>query len=151
MAQSYQTFAEGLGDMIPWKTDAPLYHLPIATVTLIVLNTIAFVASMYAENPEHWVLAFGDGVHPVQWISNIFLHGDPMHLLGNMIFLWAFGLVIEGKIGWWRFLLVYMGLGAFESAAAQLFMLGGEGFALGASGAIYGLVAMVLFGRLATR
>ncbi len=133
--------------MFPWKTDAPIYHLPIATVVLIVLNTIAFVVSVSAEHVEDvepWMLAFGDGLHPLQWVSNLFLHGDPMHLLGNMVFLWAFGLVIEGKIGWWRFLLVYLAMGVFESAVSQVSMLGGEGMALGASGAIYGLVAMAL-------
>jgi membrane associated rhomboid family serine protease len=133
--------------MFPWKTDAPIYHLPFATVGLILLNMIAFVAEMRAESIEQiepWVLSFGDGLHPLQWVSNLFLHADPMHLLGNMIFLWAFGLVIEGKIGWWRFLLVYLAMGIFESAVSQIAMLGGEGAALGASGAIYGLVAMAL-------
>jgi membrane associated rhomboid family serine protease len=133
--------------VFPWKTDAPIYHLPVATVTLIVLNAIAFFVTINAteiENVEPWMLAFGDGLHPVQWVSNIFMHADVMHLVGNMIFLWAFGLVIEGKIGWWRFVLVYLGMGVFESATAQLFMLNGEGWALGASGAIYGLVAMAL-------
>ncbi len=130
--------------LIPWNTDAPVYHFPYATIGLIVANTLAFAASLAAEDPEPWMLAFGDGLHPVQWVTNIFMHADPMHLLGNMIFLWAFGLVIEGKLGWWRFLLVYLGLGAFESGVSQIGMLGGEGFALGASGAIYGLLAMAL-------
>ncbi len=38
-----------------------------------------------------FVLAFGDGLHPVQWISNIFLHAGFMHLVGNMVFLCPFG------------------------------------------------------------
>jgi membrane associated rhomboid family serine protease len=130
--------------LIPWNTDAPIYHFPYATIGLIVVNTLAFGAELAAEDPEPWMLAFGDGLHPTQWITNVFMHADPLHLLGNMIFLWAFGLVIEGKLGWWRFLLVYLGLGAFESAVSQIGMLGGEGVALGASGAIYGLLAMAL-------
>lgn len=129
---------------IPWNTDAPIYHFPYATIGLIVASTVVFGAELAAEDPEPWMLAFGDGLHPVQWVTNIFMHADPLHLLGNMIFLWAFGLVIEGKVGWWRFLLVYVGLGAFESAVSQIGMLGGEGVALGASGAIYGLLAMAL-------
>jgi membrane associated rhomboid family serine protease len=129
---------------IPWNTDAPIYHFPYATIGLIVVNTVAFFAALSAADPVPWMLAFGDGLHPVQWLTNLFMHADLMHLLGNMIFLWAFGLVIEGKIGWWRFLLVYLGLGIFESAVSQIGMLGGEGLALGASGAIYGLLAMAL-------
>ncbi len=58
-----------------------------------------------------WGLTHGEGLHPVQWVTNNFLHGRIFHLVGNMIFLWGFGLVVEGKLGWWRFLLVYMGIG----------------------------------------
>src|SRR5215216_3010987 len=130
--------------IIPWNTDAPIYHFPFATIGLILANTLAFVAILSAEDPEPWLLSFGDGLHPAQWLTNVFLHADLGHLLGNMIFLWGFGLVIEGKVGWWRFLLLYLGLGAFESAVSQIAMLGGSGFALGASGAIYGLLAMAL-------
>jgi membrane associated rhomboid family serine protease len=130
--------------IIPWNTDAPIYHFPFATIGLIVANTAAFVAILSAEDPFPWLLSFGDGLHPAQWVTNVFLHADLTHLLGNMIFLWGFGLVIEGKVGWWRFLLIYLGLGVFESAVSQIAMLGSSGFALGASGAIYGLLAMAL-------
>jgi len=130
--------------IIPYNTDAPLYHRPFATVGLIAANIAVFVALVESPNIELWMLAFGQGLQPLQWISSLFLHAGIGHLLGNMLFLWVFGLVIEGKLGWWRFLLVYLGLGAFESAVTQLSMLHGEGFALGASGAIYGLLAMAL-------
>ena len=108
---------------------APIYHFPFATIGLIVVNAAAFGTTIAHEHPEEWMLAFGQGLHPVQWITSAFLHADIMHLVGNMIFLWAFGLVIEGKLGWWRFLIVYLGLAAFESAVVQLCMLGGEGYA----------------------
>ncbi len=130
--------------IIPYNTDAPLYHRPFATIGLIVVNTIVFVATVNHPHIEPWLLAFGQGLHPLQWITSVFLHDGLGHLLGNMLFLWVFGLVIEGKLGWWKFLLVYLGLGAVESAAAQVFMLDGDGYALGASGAIYGLLAMAL-------
>jgi membrane associated rhomboid family serine protease len=130
--------------IIPWNTDAPLYHFPFATIGLIVVNTAVFIATFGSEDPEPWMLAFGQGLEPQQWLTNVFMHADIGHLVGNMIFLWAFGLVIEGKLGWWKFLLVYLGLGAFESAVSQVYMLNGTGFALGASGAIYGLLAMAL-------
>jgi membrane associated rhomboid family serine protease len=130
--------------IIPFNTDAPLYHRPIATIGLIAVNTIVFVATANHPNIEPWLLAFGQGLQPVQWITSVFLHNGVIHLLGNMVFLWVFGLVIEGKLGWWKFLLVYLGLGAAESAAVQIFMLDGDGYALGAAGAIFGLMAMAL-------
>ncbi|MEX2140010.1 MAG: rhomboid family intramembrane serine protease [Pirellulales bacterium] len=130
--------------IIPYNTDAPLYHRPFATIGLIAMNTLVFVALLGRSDVEPWMLAFGQGLQPVQWITSLFLHDGLGHLLGNMLFLWVFGLVIEGKLGWWRFLLVYLGLGAFESGLTQILMQHQDGFALGASGAIFGLLAMAL-------
>ena len=45
-----------------------------------------------------------------------------MHLIGNMIFLWAFGIIVEGKLGWWAFTLVYLGIGVAENAGIQLLL-----------------------------
>lgn len=130
--------------LIPWNTDAPIYHFPFVTIALIVVNTAAFFAALQSDEPERWMLAFGDGLHPVQWVSSAFMHADIVHLLGNMIFLWGFGLVIEGKLGWWRFALIYLGLATIQSAIVQACMQHQPGYALGASGAIYGLLAMSL-------
>ena len=135
--------------LIPWNTDAPLYHAPWATGGLIAVNTAVFVAIVLGvHNPETiapWILSYGDGLHPLQWITANFLHAGLMHLIGNMIFLWAFGLVIEGKLGWLRFTAVYLGLGLAESAFEQICTLGfAGGGSLGASAIIYGLLAMAM-------
>src|SRR5579862_4155845 len=91
---------------------------------------------------EPWALQFGQGLHPLQWITNNFLHADILHLVGNMFFLWGFGLVVEGKLGWWRFLLLYLTMGAIYGFIIQAVMLGAHGAALGASGVIFGLMAI---------
>ena len=130
--------------IIPWNTDAPIYHFPFVTIGLIVINTGVFFATLQSYDAEQWMLAFGEGLVPYQWVTSVFMHAHLGHLLGNMIFLWAFGLVIEGKLGWWRFLLVYLGLGIVQSAVVQICMQHEPGCALGASGAIYGLLAMAL-------
>jgi hypothetical protein len=86
-------------------------------------------------------------LHPHEWLSSIFMHAGPGHLIGNMMFLWLFGLVVEGKLGWWRFLCCYLAIGMGQMAITQLAMLGytGESIgALGASGAIFGLIAMAM-------
>jgi membrane associated rhomboid family serine protease len=128
---------------LPYGTDAPVYYWPFATVGLIVLNVLLFIVTLAApEQVEPLVLAFGDGLHPFQWVSNAFLHAGFVHLAGNMVFLWCFGLIVEGKLGWYKMLAVYLGLAAAEGAISQIIMLGGEGGALGASGAIFGLMAM---------
>src|SRR6266566_4216395 len=94
--------------LIPYNTDAPIYHFPFVTVGLIVVNAAVLVACAKADDQvvEGWMLQFGQGLHPLQWISNNFMHAGVMHLIGNMFFLWGFGLVVEGKLGWWRFLLL---------------------------------------------
>jgi membrane associated rhomboid family serine protease len=105
--------------IIPWGTDAPLYHRPYATIAMMAINVLVFFVvprDAYAD----YVLILGDGVHPVQWLTNNFLHSGIVHLVGNMIFLWTFGLVVEGKLGWLRFTAVYLLLGVTESAAMQL-------------------------------
>ena len=130
--------------IIPWGTDAPIYHRPIATITLIVLNVLSallFPAGMY----EDWTLVLGEGVHPLQWLTNIFMHAGLGHLVGNMLFLWAFGIIVEGKLGWRAFALVYLGLGVVESALMQILIHSEEPVRmLGASGVVFGVMAMCL-------
>jgi len=133
--------------IIPWSTDAPIYHWPIATAGLIAANVLAFIAlgDGTPEAIEAWSLAYGSGLHPLQWVSSIFVHAGFMHLIGNMIFLWSFGIVVEGKLGWWKFLAVYLGIGVLQSALEQLAMLGAsEGYSCGASAAIFGLMAICM-------
>ncbi len=130
--------------LIPWGTDAPIYHWPIATAGLIVANVAAF-AIVPADQYEAWCLAFGEGLHPLQWITSSFLHANFDHLLGNMLFLWAFGIVVEGKLGWARFLAVYLAICLLDGLLIQLFMWRADsGRALGASSAIFGLMSMCL-------
>jgi len=131
----------------PYATDAPIYHRPIATIGLIVANILAFVAvgGGPTERNAHLWLAWGDGLHPFQWLSSNFVHGDFFHLAGNMIFLWVFGLVVEGKIGWWRFLACYLGVGVGQSMVEQILTLALPGINVrsgGASSAIFGIMAM---------
>jgi len=73
--------------------------------------------------------------------GHIWLHGGILHLLGNLLFLWIFGNAVCAKIGNLRYLPIYLGLG-FISGVAQLVFTGGR--AIGASGAINGIVGMFL-------
>ncbi len=131
--------------LIPWGTDAPIYHWPIATGSIIVINILAFVGESSGVVGEEWTLALGSGLHPLQWVTHNFLHIGPGHLIGNMIFLWAFGMIVEGKLGFFRFLLLYLGIGLAHGALVQSLMLGAkEGHALGASAEVYGLMTLCL-------
>jgi membrane associated rhomboid family serine protease len=87
-----------------------------------------------------YILQYGEGLNPLQWLSSIFLHSDWAHLLGNLIFLWIFGHVVEGVTGPRWFLTLYLGMGIAQCAVEQLMFLGGDGGSLGASSAIYALM-----------
>ena len=131
---------------LPIGTDAPLYHYPITTVGLIITNIVCFGVMVSSGQPDSWVLEFSH-IDPIEWVTNMFAHAGPGHLLGNMFFLWGFGLIVEGKIGWARTLCVYMIIGIVESAIIQAIMCAGgatEGGALGASAAIMGFMAISL-------
>lgn len=144
--------------VIPYKTDATVEHGPWGTIGLILAN---FAVAVFLGFPEpvdesFWgppaeqpfvnslVLEFG-AFRPLQWITNDFVHGGWIHLVFNMIFLWIFGLIVEGLIGWRRFLPIYLGIAVVVSGTVQILMLGAEaGWAAGSSDAIFGLMAIAL-------
>lgn len=74
------------------------------------------------------------------FLSSMFMHGDIMHIGGNMLFLWIFGDNIENLIGHVRYLAFYLICG-FAAAAGQIIM-GPDSIIpmIGASGAISGVL-----------
>ncbi len=80
--------------------------------------------------------------------TSMFLHGGFDHLLGNMIFLFLFGYVVEAVLGRGLYLAGYLLSGLFASGLYLLAEPDSGQLALGASGAIFGLSGMyvVLFG-----
>jgi membrane associated rhomboid family serine protease len=133
--------------IIPWSTDAPIYHRPWATIMLMVVTVAAFVLTARLDDTElePYMLVHGDGLHPLQWITSNFLHSNILHLVGNLIFLWAFALVVEGKVGFFPFLAIFLGIGIVEGGLEQLISLGfDEGTSVGNSAIVYGLMAIAL-------
>src|SRR5690606_4481735 len=92
-------------------------------------------------------------IDPGRMLGAAFLHGSAVHLIGNMLFLLALGLLVEGALGPGRFLAVYL-LGALASSAASLLWRWGEaGGGLGAAGAVAALMGVfcVVWGRQPVR
>jgi membrane associated rhomboid family serine protease len=133
--------------IIPWGTDAPIYYWPWMTIVLIVTNVLVYfgVLSLPEATRASLALTLGDGLHPLQWVTANFIHGNLEHLVGNMLFLWAFAIVVEGKVGAFAFLAIYLGLGITQCGLEQVLALGMEKTAsFGASAVIYGLMTMAL-------
>lgn len=136
--------------IIPYSTDAPIYHLPIATGAMIAVNTVVYLATAQLDEYQieeyvvPWILQYGT-FNPLQWVTSNFLHAGFFHLLGNMFGLWAFGLLVEGKVGWLRFLAIFFGIGITQCAVEQTVMLMADGGgSLGASSIVFGLLAICL-------
>lgn len=130
----------------PYNTDAPIYHWPYVTVLLIAVNVIGLIGCYTGDIDVHeWMLRYDGALHPAQWVTSNFLHAGAWHLIGNLFFLWPFGLLVEGKVGWWRFLLIYLGIGVVQSAGEQAVMLpfaGSVSGSMGASAVIFGLLGI---------
>lgn len=138
----------------PYSTDAPLYHYPIVTGSMIAANVVIYFATMFQVtigNLEfeqiEWLMIQFNQINPLQWLTGNFMHFGFMHLLGNMLFLFCFGLVVEGKLGNMRFLAVYLASCVALGAVVQIpmYFLGSEELAGGASGVISTLMVIALF------
>ena len=104
--------------LIPYGTDAPLYHRPYATIGVIAVNLVLAIA-VPKDAREHWALTMGDGFHPLQWVTHSFLHAGLIHAAGSMSLLWVFGLIVEGKVGPFWFLGSYLAVGILHGATVQ--------------------------------
>ena len=87
---------------------------------------------------------------PVNIFTSMFMHGDWLHIGGNMLFLWIFGNNVEDAMGRVRFLVFYL-LGGLAATALQTFITLYAGTAadaripnLGASGAISAVLGAYL-------
>jgi membrane associated rhomboid family serine protease len=77
-------------------------------------------------------------------VTYMFLHGNFMHLLGNMVFLWVFGDNVEDAMGHLRFLFFYMICGIFAGVTHALISADSNAPMIGASGAVAGVIAAYL-------
>jgi len=146
--------------LIPLKDNVPTRHFPIVTVGLIVANIVAYFVfqegtTVAAEGPirefafqpcevndscsvegEDW---------PLTSFTSMFMHGDILHLGGNMLFLWIFGNNVEDAMGRVRYLVFYLLAGYAATALQTVVTLwtspDSAGIPnLGASGAISGVL-----------
>lgn len=136
--------------IIPFKLRVRSERLPVLTLALIVLNVAAFVGTSNGlVVNDSAVDAFAltmDNVSLFRLVSCSFLHGDILHLLGNMWFLWLYGRPVEGRLGYLRFLPVYF-LGDFLGSGLHLLMTQAEPSlpSLGASGGVMSLMGAAAF------
>ncbi len=128
-------------------------HKPLIAYVLIGLNILVFLFQVTMPQGQQQVFVYEFGVIPYEivngreyltLITNMFLHGGWMHLIGNMLFLWVFADNIEAVIGKFRFILFYFGGGLAATAAHIFFNPDSTIPAVGASGAISAVLGAYL-------
>jgi len=116
-------------------------HRPAITVSIIAINVFVFVLELLGGDPfvQQWSVVPATIVAGQRWVTILtamFMHGGWMHIIGNMVFLWAFGPEIEDAMGPFRYLAFYL-LGGVVAFLAQVAAMSSSTVPnLGASGAI---------------
>lgn len=137
---------------MPVEYNVKPHRKPLVTWALIFINVAIFFAYGGSVEREQWVynnfaytpvdIAAGEELWTL--LTSVFLHGDLMHLLGNMYFLYVIGDNLEDVLGRWRYLGIYLASGLGASIISLGFSWGSDIPNLGASGAISALFGMYL-------
>lgn len=139
-----------MGGLIP-LTDASRRpaHFPVVTILLILTNALVFLQELAHGQAfvTQWSAIPANIFAGHDWITiltSMFMHGSWMHIIGNMIFLWAFGPMIEDAMGPIRYLTFYLA-GGMVAMLAQICANSGSTVPnLGASGAIAAVMGAFL-------
>jgi len=149
---------------VPYGTNRRTRRVPYVTCALLALNLGAFLAAhLWGSAIPGWDASERLGFVPdhASWLAlftSAFVHANWVHLLGNMLFLWLFGSLVEDAVGGAIFASLYL---AGHLAATLLYIGMGEALGIavadrplvGASGAIAGImgIAAVRFYRTRIR
>jgi membrane associated rhomboid family serine protease len=99
-------------------------RVPVVTAGIIVVNVAVFVLELMRGDAfvTQWAAVPAQIVSGHQWITILtamFMHGSWSHIIGNMIFLWAFAPEIEDAMGRGRYLVFYL-VGGLVAMLAQV-------------------------------
>jgi len=124
-------------------------HFPVVTALIILINVIVFVTELIRGDAFvfKWSVVPADIVAGRHWITILtamFLHGSWLHIIGNMLFLWAFGPEIEDIMNPLRFSVFYLAGGLVAMLAQVVASPGSTMPNLGASGAIAAVMGAFL-------
>jgi len=139
-----------VGGFIPLgDASRPQRRFAVATVLIIVLNAWVFFKELAYGDRFIWAWSVIPVriVHGHGWITiltSMFMHASWMHIIGNMVYLWAFGREIESAMGSFRFTLFYLAGGIVAMMAQVLGDPSARVPCLGASGAIAAVMGAFL-------
>lgn len=139
--------------MFPIKDENPPSKFPILNLTLIIANIVIFLG-LYLFDGNYYEIIWDYGLIPGDFINghfdkfytfftSMFLHGNFLHLIGNMVYLYIFGDNVEDAFGSGRYLLFYFICGIAASIIHILSLKSPKEYfipTIGASGAISGVL-----------
>ncbi len=144
--------------MLPIRDTIPSRNPPIVVITIVIVNALAFLfeltmpearldefLTVFGVVPRRysqpdWAASVGFTASFLPFLTSMFLHGGWLHILGNMWTLWIFGDNIEDRMGPVRFTIFYLLCGLIAGAAHWLTNMQSTVPAIGASGAIAGVL-----------
>lgn len=139
---------------MPVEYNAKPHATPWITYSFILLNIILFLPRFISPGLGDWTLynlSIVAPIHDITWflstlITAQFMHGDLMHIAGNLYFLWIIGDNIEDALGKKRFILAYLFTGTAGMLLEVAFAVAQERelLLLGASAAVSGLFGMYI-------
>ena len=120
-----------------------------AVMPILAVNILFFVLQIAIKGFTETFMLVSSDILTRPWIllTSMFLHGGAGHLFINMYILFMFGTLIERKIGTKRFILIYFISGILASIGFVVFqelIMKTSGAALGASGAIMGILGVTI-------
>jgi membrane associated rhomboid family serine protease len=139
-----------MGGLIPISdaTRRPA-RIPVVTILIIVANALVFVLELAGGDAfvRRWSVVPADitvGHHWITVLTAMFMHGSWSHIIGNMVFLWAFGPEIEDAMNPVRYLAFYLAGGVVAMLAQVAASPHSTVPNLGASGAIAAVMGAFL-------
>jgi membrane associated rhomboid family serine protease len=143
--------------MIPVRNTVQTRYPPFVTWSLIAVNCLVFLYQINLTPTEHLIFLLRYALIPARYfgyliyepeditdylpfVTMMFLHGGWLHLILNMWTLWLFGGTIEDRLGPGRYLLFYLACGVLAAVTHAFFNPTSIVPALGASGAIAGIL-----------
>jgi len=151
---------------IPLKDNNPSRTYPAVNITLLLANVVVFLYQLALPPNDQKLFILSNATIPAHitsflgghvgfeaaflpLVTSMFLHSGFLHLAGNMLFLWIFGDNVEDAFGHLPYLFFYLTCGIGAELLHVLFNSDSTIPALGASGAISGVMGayMVLYPR----
>jgi membrane associated rhomboid family serine protease len=135
--------------MFPLRDDRPTTTPPVVTTLLIVACAMVFLHEISLNDFSRNYFVAKYGMIPARFtleslVTSMFVHGGWMHIIGNMLFLWAFGKSLEDAMGHAKFFTFYMLCGIAAGIVHVFFNFYSRVPTVGASGAIAGVMGAYL-------